>query len=238
MLYQFNPIGIIHSPCKQKYGIPRQPGLVPQLRVSLELIPPYNCPEAVVGLDGYSHIWIQFVFHQIPRGEWQPMVRPPRLGGNRKVGVFASRSHFRPNPIGLSVVKLESVQVLNATVILSLSGADLLDGTPVLDIKPYIGYVECIGNTRSGFAQEPLEPPKKQFRVEFTPLARNQIQQHQNAAELFELIRALLEIDPRPAYMMRDQPGRIHGMLLYDFDLRWKVQDAETILVLELVSIP
>lgn len=233
MLYQFNPIGIIHSPFKEKYGIPRQPGLVPQLRASLELLAPYNCSQTVEGLDGYSHIWIQFVFHQLPLGKWRPMVRPPRLGGNRRVGVFASRSPFRPNPIGLSVVKLESVEILDATVLLTLSGVDLLDETPVLDIKPYISYVDNIADTRAGYA---LEPPQKQFRVEFAPLALNQIKQRKNGAELFDLISAILEIDPRPAYMDQDAPGRIHGMLLYDFNLRWKVQDAETILVLELAD--
>ena len=151
------------------------------------------------------------------------------------MGVFASRSPYRPNRIGLSVVRLESVETQDANVSLTLSGVDLLDRTPVLDIKPYIGYVDNIPYARAGYAPE---PPKKKFRVEFTALALSQIKRHPKSAELSDLISAILEIDPRPAYMQRQAPGRVHGMLLYDFDLRWKVGDAENIVVLELVNNP
>ena len=111
MKIELETIGIIHSPFKEKFGIPRQPGLVPQVQATLQLLPPYDRPEAVAGLEGYSHIWIQFLFHQAMRDQWQPTVRPPRLGGNKRVGVFASRSPFRPNHIGLSVVEIGRAHV-------------------------------------------------------------------------------------------------------------------------------
>lgn len=230
MNFTFEPIGFIRSPFKEKFGIPRQPGLVPKARARLELVPPYNSPEAVAELDGYSHIWIQFVFHQVPPGNWQPRVRPPRLGGNRRVGVFASRSPFRPNPIGLSVVALEQVVVEGDSVALELSGVDLLDGTPVLDIKPYVAYVDSIPDAASGFA---AAAPEVLLRVEFSELAESQLAGRQDGADLRSLIIALLELDPRPAYV--EQDDRVYGFRLYDFDLRWQV-DGDQVTVLELAD--
>ena len=121
----FAPVGLIRSCFREKFGIPRQPGLAPAARATLELLPPYHQPAAVRGLEGFSHIWLVFAFHGIPAGHWQPTVRPPRLGGHQRVGVFASRSPFRPNPIGLSVVKLERIAIGQGKVILHLSGIDL-----------------------------------------------------------------------------------------------------------------
>lgn len=234
MKFQLEIIGVIHSPFKEKFGIPRQPGLVPQVRATLELLPPYNQPEVVSGLEGYSHIWIQFVFHQALREQWQPMVRPPRLGGNKRVGVFASRSPFRPNPVGLSVVQLEAVRSTDAKVLLQISGVDLLDGTPVLDIKPYVSYVDSIPEARSGYAPS---PPESILRIRFTPLAERQLRGRADEEELRELITALLETDPRPAYLRDTEEGeRIYGMRLYDFDLRWRIEGREAH-VLELVPV-
>ncbi|MCW8905966.1 MAG: tRNA (N6-threonylcarbamoyladenosine(37)-N6)-methyltransferase TrmO [Sedimenticola sp.] len=233
MAYQFQPIGTIQSPFKEKFGIPRQPGLVPELRAQLVLSAPYSQPEAVAGLEGYSHIWIQFLFHRSVKEAWQPMVRPPRLGGNRRVGVFASRSPFRPNPIGLSVVRLERVRVEDGGVVLDIAGADLLDGTPVLDIKPYLPYVDNIPAARSGFA--PQAPPVL-LKVRFTQRALEQIGEYPEAENLESLIRRLLELDPRPAYSGKTQPARIYGMRLYDFDLRWRV-DEQGVEVLELAAL-
>ncbi len=234
MNFQLEIIGVIHSPFKEKFGIPRQSGLVPQVRATLELLPPYNRPEVVVGLEGYSHIWIQFVFHRALRDSWQPTVRPPRLGGNRRVGVFASRSPFRPNPVGLSVVKLEAVHCSGGKVVLDVTGVDLLDGTPVLDIKPYVAYVDSIPDARSGFA--PL-PPEVLLGVRFTPLAKQQLDDRDDGEALRALITALLETDPRPAYL-RDggDEERIYGMRLYDFDLRWRIEGDEA-RVLELAPV-
>jgi len=230
MTFQFEPIGFIRSPFKEKFGIPRQPGLVPEIRATLALVPPYNKPEAVAELEGYSHVWIQFVFHQVLNQEWQPRVRPPRLGGNQRVGVFASRSPFRPNPIGLSVVALEQVVVDGSSVILELSGVDLLDATPVLDIKPYIAYVDSVPDAASGFAPA---APDRLLRVQFSQLAEDQLQRREDAAELRILITQLLELDPRPAYTAEE--GRVYGFRLYDFDLRWQV-DGDQMMVLELAG--
>ncbi len=233
MVYTFEPIGFIRSPYKEKFGIPRQPGLITEARGELRLVEPYNRPEAVVGLEGYSHVWLQFVFHQAVRETWQPMVRPPRLGGNKRVGVFASRAPFRPNPLGLSVVKLEAVRLLEGEVLLELAGLDLLDGTPVLDVKPYVGYVDSIPDASSGFAPE---PPAVRFQVRFSELAEAQLLFRHEPDQLRRFITRVLEIDPRPAYTGNAQPDRIYGIRLYDFDLRWCI-DGDRIEVLELAPL-
>jgi tRNA-Thr(GGU) m(6)t(6)A37 methyltransferase TsaA len=220
--FEFEAIGIIHSPFKEKFGIPRQAGLVPGINGVLELLPPYNRPETVAELDGYSHLWIQFVFHQSQREQWQPTVRPPRLGGNRRVGVFASRAPFRPNPIGLSVVALEKVIAEPGRVELQLSGIDMVDGTPVLDIKPYIPYADSLPQARSGFA--PAEPEAK-LQVRFSEQAQQQLQRRPDGDALRPVIMQLLELDPRPAYSDDKTREREYGFRLYDFDLRWRVQD-------------
>ena len=225
------PIGYVRSPYKEKFGIPRQAGLVPDAKATLELVSPYNRSEAVVGLEGYSHIWLQFVFHQAIREQWQPMVRPPRLGGNVRVGVFASRSPFRPNPIGLSVVALEGIRVEEGQICLDIAGADLVDGTPVLDIKPYVAYSDSLPDARSGFAST---EPGKRLEVSFSPEALAQIEQRDDAENLKGLIAHLLELDPRPAYRGGEQQERVYGIKLYDFDLRWRVS-GDQVEVLELV---
>lgn len=230
MTYTFEPIGFIRSPFKEKFGIPRQPGLIPEARGELVFTAPYNRPEAVSGLEGYSHVWLQFVFHQALREQWQPTVRPPRLGGNQRVGVFASRAPFRPNPIGLSVVKLEEVNTIGGTVTLVLSGLDLLDGTPVLDVKPYVGYVDSIPDARCGFA--PVAPVVR-FSVCYSKRAEEQLLARPEPEQLRRFVTRLLELDPRPAYAGESQPGRVYGIRLYDFDLRWRVRE-DVIEVLEL----
>ncbi len=233
MAYTFEPIGFIRSPYKEKFGIPRQPGLIAEARGELVFSAPYNRPEAVIGLEGYSHVWLQFLFHQALREQWQPTVRPPRLGGNVRVGVFASRSPFRPNPIGLSVVKLEGVRKSNGEVVLELSGIDLLEGTPVLDVKPYVVYVDSIPDARSGFA--PVAPAVR-FAVHFSGLAEEQLSSRHESQQLRDFITHLLEVDPRPAYAGDSQPGRIYGIRLYDFDLRWRIS-GDVIEVLELAPL-
>ena len=135
--FQFEQIGVIRSPYKEKFAVPRQPGLVKSANGELHLIAPYNQADAVRGLEAFSHLWILFVFHQTMEGGWRPTVRPPRLGGNARMGVFATRSTFRPNPIGMSLVELKEVVCHKDSVILKLGSLDLVDGTPVVDIKPY-----------------------------------------------------------------------------------------------------
>ena len=152
--YQMNPIGYISSPYKEKFAVPRQPGLVQDGGGQLILHTPYNHPDAVRGLEQFSHLWLLFVFHQTAQQGWHPLVRPPRLGGNAKIGVFATRSTFRPNPIGMSLVELKKVNAENQSVILELGSLDLVDGTPILDIKPYLPFAESRPNAIAGFAQE------------------------------------------------------------------------------------
>lgn len=220
-MFRFEPIGIVHSCFREKFGIPRQPGLVSEARATLELLPPYHSPEGVRGLEGFSHLWLIFVFHEIPAGRWQPTVRPPRLGGNQRLGVFATRSPFRPNPIGLSAVRLERVEIAQGRVVLHLAGADLLDGTPVLDIKPYVPYADRIPDATSGFAPS---APEATLAVEFSPSAAAFCAAWPEG-DLRTLITQILRQDPRPAYERESTAPQRYGMKLYDFDLRWEMRD-------------
>jgi tRNA-Thr(GGU) m(6)t(6)A37 methyltransferase TsaA len=231
MNYSFAPVGIIHSPFREKFGVPRQPLLVPEAKARLELLAPYDRLEALHGLEVFSHVWLTFVFHEALREQWQPMVRPPRLGGNRRVGVFASRSPFRPNPIGLSVVGLEGITSEEGRVELQLYGIDLLDGTPVLDIKPYIPYVDAVPEAKGGYASA---APQACLVVRFSDRAEGQLGQMADADGLRQLITGLLQTDPRPAYTGNGQPDRVYGFRLYDFDLKWSVSgDVVEVLALE-----
>lgn len=220
-MFRFAPIGVIRSCFREKFGIPRQPGLVPAARATLELLPPYSQPAAVRGLEGFSHLWLVFVFHDIPAGRWRAMVRPPRLGGNRRLGVFATRSAFRPNPIGLSAVKLDGIAVRQGQVMLHLAGVDLLDGTPVLDIKPYLPYSDRIMEAAGGFAPE---APEAELTVVFSPAA-SEFCAAWPEGDLRELIGQILRQDPRPAYERADPAPQRHGMKLYNLDVRWETRD-------------
>src|SRR5690606_22553065 len=164
--------GSTRSCFKEKFGIPRQPGLAPLARGRLELLPPYRDPAALEGLETCSHLWIQFVFHANSRTQWKPKVKPPRLGGNTSRGVFATRSPVRPNPIGLSVVRLAGITRVQDKCWLELSGIDLLDGTPVLDIKPYVPYVDCIPDAVNRLA--PAAPALLPVNFSATALAHIQ----------------------------------------------------------------
>ncbi|WP_455197969.1 tRNA (N6-threonylcarbamoyladenosine(37)-N6)-methyltransferase TrmO, partial [Kaarinaea lacus] len=219
--YQFNAIGVIRSCFREKFGIPRQPGIVMDTVSTLELTPPYNRPEALAELEGFSHVWVIFVFHDALREEWRPTVRPPRLGGNRRIGVFASRSPFRPNPVGLSVVKLDGIECQGDGCVLQLRGADLLDGTPVLDIKPYLPYVDAIPDALGGYASK---APEHRLSVTFSEMAEVQCEERERSGYpgLRRLIEQIVAQDPRPAYVQNNKAdeGQRFGMRLYDFDLR------------------
>jgi len=223
----FNPIGIIHSCYKEKFGIPRQAGLVTQATARLELLAEYQHPDIVRELENFSHIWIIFVFHQAYSNTWKPTVRPPRLGGNKRVGVFASRSPNRPNPIGMSLVELTDIEYTNTKHPLSLhlAGADLLDQTPVLDIKPYLPYADSAENAQAAYAPN---APEKLLNVYFSGKAQQQClhyqqDNHQNDKhDLQILITQILQYDPRPSYKKTQvNDKRIYAMKLYDFDLCW-----------------
>ncbi len=176
--FQFEQIGVIHSPYKEKFAVPRQPGLVTSGSGELHLIAPYNQADAVRGLEAFSHLWVVFVFHQTMEGGWRPTVRPPRLGGNARMGVFATRSTFRPNPVGMSLVELKGIRCQKDRVILELGSLDLVDGTPVIDIKPYLPFAEALPDARASYAQD---APQADMPVYFTPEITAQIGSWRNA---------------------------------------------------------
>ncbi len=239
--FTFSAIGTIHSCYKEKFGIPRQPRLENEAITELVLLAPYNRLEALREIEQFSHIWLIFIFNQTQSKVWKPLVRPPRLGGNQRIGVFASRSTFRPNPIGLSAVELIKINPSEDKVSLLLRGCDLVDGTPVIDIKPYIPYSDAIPDANAGFA---TTPPAIRYKVNFTSEAIEQylqletnLNQQKNLppVDLKKLIIQILQLDPRPSY--QQQSGdRVYAMRLYNIDLRWKYHSSEEILVLELGS--
>jgi tRNA (adenine37-N6)-methyltransferase len=219
--WQARPIGRVHSCFKERFGIPRQAGLIPEAEALLELLPPYNRPEAVRGLGDFSHLWLIFLFHDLPTPGFRPMVRPPRLGGNRRIGIFASRSPFRPNPIGLSAVRLLGIDKGPGRLSLRLGGVDLLDGTPVIDIKPYLPYADRILDASGGFAPIPPGVPRA---VRYGPTAAAFLATlpSAEAERLCALVAGVLAQDPRPPYLAQGAAmGREHGMRLLGYDLRW-----------------
>jgi len=197
-----------------KFGIPRQPGLVPEAISKIVFEPEYRVAEALRGLEDFSHIWLIWEFHQAKREKWSPTVRPPRLGGNTRMGVFATRSPFRPNSLGLSVVKLEGIveDGANGTVLL-VSGADMMDGTPVFDIKPYIPYADCIPEAAGGFTQT---TEKRQVSVDIPDELLRRIPEEKR-----EALRGILAQDPRPAY--QDDPERVYGFGYGGLEVRFRV---------------
>ncbi|WP_163335914.1 tRNA (N6-threonylcarbamoyladenosine(37)-N6)-methyltransferase TrmO [Desulfopila sp. IMCC35008] len=220
-MYQFEAIGQVSSCYSEKFGVPRQPGLVSAATARFTPHPPYNREEMVRGLEGYSHIWIVFVFHEAVSEGWRPMVRPPRLGGQKRVGLFASRSPHRPNPVGMSVVRLERVVVESGTFYLDLSGVDLLDGTPVLDIKPYVSYSDSITRAEDGFAGEAMVEQKVVISPEVMAFCNDY--RKSTGRDIEALIVQTLESDPRPA--SQRTVGREYGVLLWDVNVRWRVEE-------------
>jgi tRNA-Thr(GGU) m(6)t(6)A37 methyltransferase TsaA len=214
-----SPIGIVHSCYPEKFGIPRQPGLVRSSSGTLELLPPWNREEMVKGLDAFSHIWVQFIFHEAVADGWRPMVRPPWLGGQKRVGVFASRAPHRPNFLGLSVVRLTAIRREKKGLFLEIAELDLLDQTPVVDIKPYVPYSDSISTASGGF----IPPPESVVReVVFTEAAAHScyVYEQRTGRRLRLLITETLEQDPRPA-SQRHQV-REYGTALWDVNVRWQ----------------
>ena len=224
-------IGIMKSPYKEKFGIPRQPNLV-EVESYIEMQGPYNDLLAFEGIEEFSHLWLLWQFHDNKNQEnskFRPQVRPPRLGGNQKIGVFATRSMYRPSPIGLSVVKLKEVKKVGKTVRVYVTGSDLLDGTPIVDIKPYIHYSDAVMEAQSGYAQE--EPVRKYVVwSEQAELEREQLVQTKGLSE--QVIRELAEVlslDPRPAY--QEDPERIYGIRFADFNIKFIVNETSVLIV-------
>ena len=227
MQHLVSQVGIVRSCFKEKFAIPRQPHLAPAARGVLELLPPFDQGEAIQGLEQVSHVWLLFLFHQALEDKPRLKVRPPRLGGNQAVGVFSTRATHRPNGIGQSVVRLERVEPDR----LHLSGIDLLDGTPVLDIKPYVPYADAVADARNDMAGAP--PPL--IAVDWQDDALRLAHQHgQRLNEpLVELIEQCLAQDPRPAYQ-QPQPERRYGARFWDLDVHWHYPEPGHIRVLDM----
>lgn len=207
-------IARIRSDFKTKFGIPRQSGLVDALRAAVVFEPEYRNPDALRGIEGFSHLWLIWQFSAAVREDWSPTVRPPRLGGNARMGVFATRSPFRPNPIGLSCVRLERVEQTAEGPVLIVSGADLMDGTPIYDIKPYLPYADCRSEAVGGFAPARGE----ELRVDFPPELLVRVPEERRAA-----LCGVLAQDPRPHY--QSDPQRVYGMCFAGLEVRFRVAE-------------
>ncbi|MCI8437001.1 MAG: tRNA (N6-threonylcarbamoyladenosine(37)-N6)-methyltransferase TrmO [Lawsonibacter sp.] len=208
------PIAHIRSDFSEKFGIPRQSGLVEELTAAVVFEPPYRVPDALRGVEGFSHLWLIWEFSQARREGWSPTVRPPRLGGNKRLGVFATRSPFRPNPIGLSCVRLlELRQDREQGPVLTVAGADLLDGTPIYDIKPYLPYADCKPEAVGGFASQ---PKGTDLEVDCPDRLLDRVPEGKRAALL-----AVLAQDPRPQY--QDDPNRVYGMAFAGLEVKFQV---------------
>lgn len=221
--YSMQVIARMRSDFSSKFGVPRQSGIVESLRSTIVFEPEFRNADALRGIEGFSHLWLVWVFDRAVRDQWSPTVRPPRLGGNTRMGVFATRSPFRPNPIGLSCVKLESVEQTADGPVLHILGADLVDGTAILDIKPYIPYADCHVDAIGGFAAAPagavLDVVIPDDLLEQIPADRQ------------EALRGVLAQDPRPHY--QDDPHRIYGFGFAGMEVRFRV-DGDTLTVVEI----
>lgn len=215
-------IAHIHTDFPTKFGIPRQSGIIPSLQATIVFEPDYRNPEAVRGLEEFSHIWILWEFSKAVRDTWSPTVRPPRLGGNMRKGVFSTRSPFRPNPIGLSSVRLEKMEIdPKLGPVLHVSGADLMDGTPIYDIKPYIAYTDSHPDAVSGFASTPAE---YLLEVDFAEDLLQKVPESQR-----ESLIEVLGHDPRPQY--QNDPERIYGMAFSGMEVKFKVEGIQLTVV-------
>lgn len=221
-------IARMRSDFPTKFGIPRQSGLVEELRSTVVFEPAFRNSDALRGIEEFSHIWLIWQFSEAVRSDWSPTVRPPRLGGNTRLGVFATRSPFRPNPLGLSCVRLLGVEHSREFgTVLQVAGADLMDGTPILDIKPYIPYADCKPEALEGFTGT---APDYLLQVDFPPELLIQLPEAKRQAAL-----EVLSHDPRPSY--QNAPDRVYGLSFAGFDIRFRVCGS-TLTVQELIPLP
>ena len=216
-------IARMHSDFATKFGIPRQSGLVEELKSTIVFEPEFRNPDALRGIEDFSHLWIIWQFSEAVRTEWSPTVRPPRLGGNTRMGVFATRSPFRPNNMGLSSVKLLGVEhTQEFGTVLHVGGADLMDGTPIFDVKPYISYSDCHADATGGFTDTAGE---FLLEVDFPAELLEKLPENKRSAAI-----GVLSHDPRPSYQRK--PERIYGLTFAGYDIRFRVQE-DTLTVLE-----
>ncbi|HGY9575634.1 TPA: tRNA (N6-threonylcarbamoyladenosine(37)-N6)-methyltransferase TrmO [Vibrio fluvialis] len=218
-MHTIEPIAVIESPYKEKFAVPRQPRLVPSATARVKLLGESNCPEAVRGIEQFSHLWLLFLFDQNLQAGWKPTVRPPRLGGNERIGVLASRSTFRPNGIGMSAVKLRGVSKQGDQIYLDLGSVDLVDGTPIIDIKPYIPYSDSIADAQGGYAE--AEP--EQAEVTFSAAALETLQRLPDGQVQQAVIGEVLAQDPRPAYKKNKPDMKEYAVNLYNLNVKFMV---------------
>jgi len=219
-MYSIEPIGFVESPYKEKFAVPRQPRLVSAATSRVRLTGAANCPEAVRGIEQFSHVWLLFLFDQNLTAGWKPTVRPPRLGGNDRVGVLASRSTFRPNGIGMSAVELKGVTKEGDQVYLELGNVDLVNQTPIVDIKPYIPYTDAIEDAIGGYAE--LEPETAQ--VTFSELAQAVLKTRKEGTMETKVIEQVLAQDPRPAYKKNKADNKEYAVNLFDLNVKFTVE--------------
>lgn len=228
-------IGYMQSPYLEKFGIPRQPNLV-QVESYIEMCAPYNDLLAFEGIENFSHLWLIWQFHdnknQSNSDKFRPQVRPPRLGGNQKIGVFATRSMYRPSPMGLSVVQLKAVRKVGKSVRVYITGSDLLNDTPILDIKPYIHYSDAVDGAQSGYAQAQPEVKAVRWSLEAEQLRHDLLNQQKMTQQHVQELEAVLSLDPRPAY--QEDAQRIYGMNFSGIEVKFKV-DEEGVQILNII---
>ncbi len=234
LTHTIQPVGVVHSCFTEKFGIPRQPGLVTSGAGEIELLPEFSRDELLKEIDGFSHIWISFLFHQALEDGWRPTVRPPWLGGQKRVGVFASRSPHRPNFMGLSVVRLEAIEKRDKTIFLKISGGDMLDGTPVLDIRPYLPYSDRINDATNGYADYDFQQNRVVFSAQAGAFCREY--EDKTGRDLRKLIAEVVAQDPRPASQRK--VAREFGVMLWDVNCRFVFMEDDLIEITscELVS--
>lgn len=230
------PIAMTRSCFRDKFGVPRQPGLTRHAWADLVIQPPFNREDAFRGLEDCSHIWLTFQFHEAVRAEWRPTIRPPRLGGNKKIGVFASRSPFRPNSLGLSVVRNEGLCRRDGDLVLRIREHDLIDGTPILDIKPYLPFADAVPEAQIPWASS---PPTERFPVIFEAEAERQLTtlDPTRYPDFRALIEDVVAYDPRPSFRRGRVEERVYGAHLYDHNVRFRFDDEQvTVLTVSLLD--
>lgn len=220
-MYSLEPIGYIESPYKEKFAVPRQPSLVTAATSRVRLIGEANCLESLRGIEQFSHVWLLFLFDRNLEAGWKPTVRPPRLGGNERIGVFASRATFRPNGIGMSAVEVKGVTQKGDQVYLDLGNVDLVDGTPIVDIKPYIPYSDAVDMAKGGYADQEPQTCDVTFSDKASSALKNRVQGEMEK----EVITQVLAQDPRPAYKKNKPDSKEYAVNLFDMNVKFTVSD-------------
>jgi tRNA-Thr(GGU) m(6)t(6)A37 methyltransferase TsaA len=217
--FTFSSLGWIETCYREKFAIPRQPGLVPHSWGKIHLKKNGRYLNAIKGLESFSHLWLIFVFHDTGTDRWVESVRPPRMGGVKKIGVLATRSPHRPNPIGISVVQLKEIEVQSREILIHVRSVDLLSGTPILDIKPYLPYADSLMDAKSGWADEPI----KRHTVVWSEAALSQVYRITEYPDMKLLIEELVSLDMRPAFQIRKLKSGRYGFSLMDYDVRYEI---------------